>query len=400
MLRIISALLIALAVSTPASADSWRPPKTERYLSSDGQWRLTVVPRGIADPLQYFEDAAAGRSKPGAASGAPEQPQGRLEQRVDGKWQPAWTAPLVNKDSPASAIVSNDGWTVTFDNWHFVGWGDDVVVIYDREGHKVQKLSLQDLLPADFISALPSSVSSIWWGGKHGFSDDGRELLLRVVVPQADEAKFSEKPDTLELRLDLATGNPLPYRDAGWDRALLAAKRVNAKHDAWMARLYAEWKAPLLAPGTDDLKAWRNYLDLAHARLVGEADRRPHSIGLHGAGLREDDVFSVRKTLSERRKDDKAIDILLGGLDSAQLVQTIEAVVRDMPPGALRQARVYVAVPSAFGDAAQRALAPLGASVAVLDTRAPIHYSAEAMQRVFPTPEKYEALLKSQPSSP
>ena len=33
--------------------------------------------------------------------------------------------PLVNEVSPVTALVSDSGNTITFDNWHSVGYGDD-----------------------------------------------------------------------------------------------------------------------------------------------------------------------------------------------------------------------------------------------------------------------------------
>jgi hypothetical protein len=37
--------------------------------------------------------------------------------------------------APVSALVSEDGaYLITFDNWHSMGYGDDVVVLYRTDG--------------------------------------------------------------------------------------------------------------------------------------------------------------------------------------------------------------------------------------------------------------------------
>lgn len=47
-------------------------------------------------------------------------------------YAPKWTAPLSNRVAPVSALVSDSGrYVVTFDNWDQVGYGDDVVAVYD-----------------------------------------------------------------------------------------------------------------------------------------------------------------------------------------------------------------------------------------------------------------------------
>lgn len=73
---------------------------------------------------------------------------------------------LVNDAAPVSALVANSGgYIVTFDNWHGVGLGENVVVIYRLDGHVIRSFRLDELMTAGDIEVLPRSVSSVNWGG-------------------------------------------------------------------------------------------------------------------------------------------------------------------------------------------------------------------------------------------
>src|SRR5690348_12144403 len=173
--------LVCLLWPNHAFADEWAPPKPEIYYSANKQWRLTVMPRAMESPLAYYTDKVNGRPNPGAPPRDPERSaRGFLEHMSGQTWRMVWNLPLTNEISPASASVSDQGAIATFDNWGSMGFGKNVVVIYARSGRKIRSLSLDDILPKTYIEALPRSVSSIWWGGDHHFSSDGRQLILRV----------------------------------------------------------------------------------------------------------------------------------------------------------------------------------------------------------------------------
>src|SRR6185437_15695152 len=122
-----------------AIADEWLPPKAETYYSANRQWRLTVLPRAIENPLAYFTDKVKGRSNPGAPPrDAERSARGFMEHLSGQTWNLVWNVPLVNENSPVSALISNQGTTATFDNWGSMGFGDDVVVIYDTRGRKLR----------------------------------------------------------------------------------------------------------------------------------------------------------------------------------------------------------------------------------------------------------------------
>ena len=127
-------------------ADSWALPSTEVTASADGSWRLTVYPRGVSSQLAYFQDKVKEQDNAGAPPGEKRtSASGRMEQRVNGKWKTVWEQPLLNEVSPVMVLAVNGGAAVTFDNWHSVGYGNDVVVIYDATGHVVLGLWLEGL---------------------------------------------------------------------------------------------------------------------------------------------------------------------------------------------------------------------------------------------------------------
>src|SRR5689334_6621839 len=136
--------LTVLIVGAFASihADSWKLPQKEKYFAPNKNYYLEVTPKKLESQLKYFEDKVAGRNNAGAVKGATEnRAKGAFYARQgDGGYSKKWEFPLLNEVSPVSAIVSDNGdYFVTFDNWHTVGYGDDVVVIYRSNGAFVKK---------------------------------------------------------------------------------------------------------------------------------------------------------------------------------------------------------------------------------------------------------------------
>ena len=113
-----------------------------------------------------------------------------------------------NDVSPVSVLVSNSGaYVVTFDNWHHVGRGSNVVVIYGPKGKLVREMGLEDFLPREKVNALPISVSSTWWGHGHYLDEKMQCLVLRVAKDK--DWTISNKPAQFdEVRLSLETGKP------------------------------------------------------------------------------------------------------------------------------------------------------------------------------------------------
>src|SRR5262245_23102248 len=211
------------------NADSWELPKKEKYYSPNKMFYLEVTPKRLESQLKYFKDKAERRENAGAVS---EVKDNRAKgaffvRRADGGYSKKLEFLLVNEVSPVSALVSSKGdYVVTFDNWHSVGYGDDVVVIYRSNGALIKKFSLESLLTEGDIETFPHSVSSIWWGGKH-YLDPNGFLVLKIVSnskdPWQDGAEFHE------LKIELATGRPQePKRDLFPQRRFFVSSGVDA----------------------------------------------------------------------------------------------------------------------------------------------------------------------------
>jgi TonB family protein len=206
-------VLAVIGMAGYAGGDEWRLPTEAKFYSSNKQFRVDVVPRPVESQLQYFTDKVEGNPKPGMPPRSKlERPHATFRTRRWWGYAEVRSFPLVNEVAPVSAIVSSSGqYLVTFDNWHGLGYGNDVVVIYHTTGDLIAHLGLEDFLVEGDIDTLPRSVSSILWGGEHRIDEAKAELVLQIVsngITSDRTAQFAE------LRIDLVTGRLLePKRE-------------------------------------------------------------------------------------------------------------------------------------------------------------------------------------------
>ena len=227
----IALALLIFGMLASVYADSWLLPKKEKYYAPNKKFYFEVTPKKLESQLKYFEDKTQGRSNAGALkTAADNRAKGAFyARRADGGYSKKADFPLLNEVSPVSALVSNNGdYVVTFDNWHMVGYGDDVVVIYRANGDLVQKFGLQDLLTEGDIETLPRSVSSIWWGGEHYIDEATGTLILKVVANGKNS--WDEDAKYHDLKIELATGRPLESK-----RDLFPQPRIFSSVDAGIA---------------------------------------------------------------------------------------------------------------------------------------------------------------------
>jgi len=272
--RVVRLLLCVCLSVMPwlVQADSWMPPGTEVVTASDGKTRVTITPRQIDNSLAYITDKIVGEDKAGQREDGPRQATARVEHKnAQGKWQVVWQGPLVNDVAPADTLLSPGGrYLITLDNWFSRGFGDDVIVIYGDHGQHLHQLALRQILPSEYVAALPRTTSSRHWNGGATLSEDGEVLRIALRVPSRKFDDLSTVP--MEIRLSDAQVT-LPSGPA-WEQALQTAKteinRQRARHD----RLQERHSAPLPAPTDASLEAWDFYAREVMYRLESTGEPR------------------------------------------------------------------------------------------------------------------------------
>lgn len=198
---IVTLLLLNGFVCSSVSADSWTPPQRRSYYSADKKYCLEVIPKLLKYQLEHLQDKAKGRQGAGAAD-ALENNYARAIFYVNenGGYTKKSEFRLVNEISPVQALVSADGnYVVTFDNWHRVGIGDDIVVIYRSDGTLIKKFSLEDLFSTADIKGFLKTASSRWWGTGH-YLDEKKNIVHLKPYLYGQPREFS---------IDLASGELL-----------------------------------------------------------------------------------------------------------------------------------------------------------------------------------------------
>ena len=184
MCRVYRALNIIAAFAAlqagVAAADSWMAPTEQSYYSANQEYFLHVVPGDGSSPAR-----------------------GTLYQAFPARdAQELWARELLNPTAPYQVLVADSGeYVVTSDDWGKVGYGPNVVAIYGLEGELVRTFALEDLLTDEEVAAVPHTISSRWWGGKHYLDEEAGEVVLAV----------STGGDAFgEVRIRLADGEVLP----------------------------------------------------------------------------------------------------------------------------------------------------------------------------------------------
>jgi hypothetical protein len=383
---------VALVAASPVFADSWIPATRTSYLSPDKATRLTVVPRDIETPLAYFTDKVDGKEPAGQRRGGEPRALGILERRSGQTWTKVWEMPLVNEVAPVHALVANGGGNiVTFDNWHSVGFGGNVVVIYRSDGSLVRSMKLTDILPEDYVRALPTSVSSMWWGGEHQLSRDGRQVVLKVVVPSS-RGSIGAPRGYVDVRINIATGAVERLASPAWTRAVAAAAPIAARSKAQEATWSAQMIAPLAPPSGNKDTDWNRYLYQAVRCLAPpKAQIGFDPVWILPAPAASEFAERAKVIADEFTGSDETNDIVFASPSAPEaLARVLTEAVRAAPAGGLVGSRVFVALPSALGARVRAALGRSGATVFVFDPAVPIPQRAEALAKIGVTPDQAE----------
>jgi hypothetical protein len=194
--RFVTFLIVwCLVVTSNVSADEWMLPEPASFHA-----------RGMSLVAEVFPPAS--RQNPGSHALCYFYEVGYPGTRWDIKPQLKWKRELANDRMPVEAIVSMDGWLVTFNDWGGMGKTHSIVV-YDPGGRRVADWSGDQLFKDAALQKIARermSVSSIWWNEK------AKYYFTRA------SALFISLADNVVIRIDLAGGSyrvgvPATFRD-------------------------------------------------------------------------------------------------------------------------------------------------------------------------------------------
>lgn len=135
-----------------ALADSWAGARPFQVFSESGKYFVRVIPgESVGDTVGF---AGARKGKYAAALFYALQP--------DRSYKLLHDIPLQNPVAPVDALVSDQGYFITFDNWHNLGYGK-VVEIYGPMGKRIRSYEISDLYAPPSLEKIPASVSSRHW---------------------------------------------------------------------------------------------------------------------------------------------------------------------------------------------------------------------------------------------
>lgn len=373
----LGAVLISVAPS-PSCADSWMLPTPTTYTSCASHARITVNPRDLKSQLGYFEDKVKKVDPAGQKKGGSPVASARLERLVDGRWQVIWEHRIANDVAPVSALVRDDGeYAVTFDDWFGTGYGPNAVVIYGAGGKQVRALALSDVVPADYIKALPHSVSSIQWRGDPRFSSDGQKVIIPVVIPSEEDVS---DPATIDIAIDLIDGRVSPINPSAWDAAQAISRKVLAAQLAYEASAKAAFLAPLLGPKVNAEREWHDYLREVVGRLIGD-DETPSTTVLRLPGA---DDYAVSETwVHDALTESYADKVALASLSEPNLVAVLKKVVPKLPDRSLSKVTVFVAVSNQNWPEVVATMRRSGAKIVQLDPAKAIPQRPERIARRY-----------------
>jgi hypothetical protein len=382
-------LLVVAIVSSEALADSWAPPSKQTYVSADKKVRFIVDPRPLESALSYYEDKVANREPAGAPVGSKLRTATATLQLRDaaGRWVTSWRKPLVNEIAPVDALVTNGGEVVTFDNWASMGYGDDVIVVYDRTGTVVRKLALSELFPEWLVAAQRHSVSSIWWRGGPRVSNDGSAVLIPIKLPTNDENSVGMSGPTLDLKIRVSDGEAVGLAEEVWKSALVKAA-ATAREKCRDNRTYiTKWNSTIAAPAAWDEPAWHEYLREIYYRTAPMVDGDfPAALGTTvlrppSASNFQPSLGWLKEALSENTNIPGFDVRAIGSPDYERLTEEIEKIAAPIGPNQLDGVELIVVVDASRSERVRRALARSGAKLSIVDPLQKLPQRPERIQK-------------------
>jgi hypothetical protein len=166
---------LTLFVSSNPIVDTWAPPKTTDYYNENKTHFVRIVPRTVPEKFWKWREAKPEQKKQFSPSDTTVIPcHAIMYKKTKSGDSLVWKKKLINQIAPVSAFVTKDArYMVTFDNWHSMGYGVDVMVYYDNQGNLIKRHMLEDISPFP-INTYSMSVSSLWWRCDSKFLDNKR----------------------------------------------------------------------------------------------------------------------------------------------------------------------------------------------------------------------------------
>ena len=298
-----------------------------------------------------------------------------------GQWTPLSSFTLTNEVAPVDALIADGGqYLVTFDNWHSMGYGLNVVAIHDGQGQLIRALALSDILSADYIIALDHSVSSIWWRGEPHLTPTGL-LIIPIVVP--GETKDDKEKTYVDAVLRLSDGSVMSGSSSEWQQAEAAAQSVARQKRDFEERAKQAFIAPLIGPKENTERNWHDYLREAFYRSSPDWKDDTTSTTV----LRDPSASDYAASEGWLRDALLSIDYERGTMSFASIapfdffLTRVKAILADAKPGQLKGSKVYIAAPTSALPMLQSIFAKTGAKVFVLDPNVPIPQRPDRMRR-------------------
>lgn len=165
-LKVMSLFIVVLTLQAfNGLADEWPAPTSQHAVSRNGKYLARIVPgESWGDTVGF-----AGSKKGSYARGE------FHEKQADRSFKLIADVPLQNPIAPVHILLSDQGYLVTFDNWHNAGYGK-IVAIYKSSGTLLQSYELETLYSEKRVGEIPQTVSSRHWlSENYGFFSEADE---------------------------------------------------------------------------------------------------------------------------------------------------------------------------------------------------------------------------------
>jgi hypothetical protein len=131
--------------------------------------------------------------------------------------------------------------------------------------------------------------------------------------------------------------------------------------------------APLVAPTTDDISAWRSYVSDAVTRNMGGTSNQPYVYLLPGES--SEDFEGSYERLAEKAETDVARGIIGGNMlayaspASAKMADIVVASFKDVPADTMKGVRVLFIGDAADNERVKAAVSPAGVTYVFIEAK-------------------------------